>query len=129
MDSKRFLFPQSQRLKGQKIIETLFQEGKAFFIKPCKIIYLLEKNNGSNLKIAFAIPKKNFKKAVDRNLLKRRFREAFRLNQHELQAQLIDKQLDLNCMVIYNSPIIDNYTTIEIYMQKIFKQFIDKINA
>ena len=75
--------PKSQKLKSAKTIENLFLEGKTHSKFPIKIFFLPTENLETHL-AAFAVPKRNFKLAVERNRVKRQLREAYRLNKHLL---------------------------------------------
>ncbi len=77
-------FPKEEKLKSAKTIENLFLEGKTHSKFPIKVFFLPKENIDTNL-AAFAVPKRNFKLAVDRNRVKRQLREAYRLNKHILQ--------------------------------------------
>ncbi len=74
-----FKFPSTEKLKSKKIIDELFQEGSSFFVYPYKCWY---KKNLPDLnqpaQCLFGVPKKSFKKAVDRNYIKRCSREIYR---------------------------------------------------
>lgn len=76
-------FPKTEKLKSFKTIENLFSDGKSYSKFPIKIFFLPKDNLETNL-AAFAVPKRNFKSAVDRNRIKRQLREAFRLNKQIL---------------------------------------------
>lgn len=75
-------FPKSERLRGKRKIEALFTEGRHFTVYPFKVVYLKQKQPESLLpnQILVAVPKRNFKRAVDRNRIKRLIKEAYRLN-------------------------------------------------
>lgn len=75
-----FSFPKSQRLSGKKDIELLFSKGTSLSSFPFRILRLPSKEN----KVLFSVPYRNFKKATDRNRIKRIMREAWRLNQHRI---------------------------------------------
>jgi len=81
-----FLFPKSEKLKSKKIIELLFKEGKSVTKFPVKVFFLPMENN-ENTQAGFAVPKRNFKNAVDRNRIKRQLRESYRLQKHLLKNE------------------------------------------
>ena len=76
-------FPKKEKLKGRKRFDQLFAEGKSVTSFPLKLIYL-ETSLPENVKIqaGVTVSKKKFKRAVDRNRIKRLLREAYRLNKH-----------------------------------------------
>lgn len=114
MDLTKNTFQKSERLYLRNEIKELFLSRKGFSNYPFKIIYqVVEKESDSPVQILISIPKRLFKHAVDRNLLKRRTREAFRKNKHILYEYLEKKNLKLNISFIYISKEIANYSTIE----------------
>lgn len=92
-----------ERLKSKKDIDTLFLTGKAFFIPPFKVFYELKPagQERPGLRFGISVPKRSFKRAVDRNLLKRRVRELYRLHKNVLQEGIINRSLQLNMMWVY----------------------------
>ena len=88
-------FAKSERLCSKKILGELFKKGSAsvqtFYLFPFRVLYLpaTDPTDGPILPaIVITVPKRTFKRAVDRNLIRRRVREAYRLNKHRLrQAQ------------------------------------------
>ncbi len=82
-------FPASEKLKSKILIDTLFTEGKSIKQFPIKLLYHPIKNPEiSTCKTGVSVPKRNFKKAVDRNHLKRLMREAFRKNKYLVESNL-----------------------------------------
>lgn len=101
-------FSKKEKLKSSKLIEKLFIEGKSVYFYPLKLIYIeSESNDKVNIKIGFGVSKRNFKRSVDRNLLKRRMREAYRKNKPKVSNK------NYTCMLVYSSKKIEDYTLIE----------------
>lgn len=105
-----------ERLKSRKAIGLLFSKGQQNFHYPFKCLYnikpLPEKDNYPLL-FSVSIPQKKVKSAVKRNLLKRRSREAFRLNNHTLKLALFRSNLKIELMFVYLGSEIENYSVIE----------------
>jgi|SRR5690606_1101056 len=116
----KFTLGADKRLKSQKKIERLFLSGKRAQSFPLKSVFFFEPEEPSGVQIAVSVPKKLFKKSVDRNLLKRRIREAFRLHQHQLKLQN-----KLEVMFIYSANEIHEFSKIE----KAMLVLIDSLNS
>ena len=123
-------FRKQDKLKSSLSIEKLYRANKFVLSYPLKCYYLFSEpaENQSNLRVAFTVPKKTFKKAVERNKLKRRMREAYRLNYRRIFEQFIiqnDKQLQL--FMIYIGKEIADYGNIEKSMQTLLQKISEKI--
>ena len=85
----RQTFSKDERLHSHSLISKLFAEGSKFYISPFRIIWMKQlADNPSPVQVMVSVPKYNFRKAVDRNLLRRRIKEAYRLNKHIVYAPL-----------------------------------------
>lgn len=83
-------FHKKERLNRKKIIEELFEKGSSFLCFPLKIIFLPQTDATPTYhQILISAPSKSFKKAVDRNTIKRRIREGYRLNKTLLSTSTI----------------------------------------
>ena len=81
----RFTYSKDEKLKKRKLIKELFDNGKAATVFPLRVIYLKKDHNGNfPVQTGVSVSKRNFKRAVDRNRIKRLMREAYRLNKHIL---------------------------------------------
>lgn len=127
-NSISYKFSKKEKLKSQKEIELLFKQGKSINQFPIRLIYKV-KNEQNNVPINFgvSVPKKKIKLAVNRNLIKRRIREAYRLNNHDLKTKLLEKQKEINMMVIYGSEQILSYKEIEEKIKVILSRLRDAL--
>ena len=76
-----YSYGKKEKLKSQKLVEILFSEGKSLSVYPLRMVFL-KTNDSENvtIKCGVSVSKRNFKKAVDRNRIKRLLRETYRLN-------------------------------------------------
>ena len=107
-----FSFPREQKLKSQKLIDSLFQDGQSIKSFPVIGVWKRIASEESLCQVGFSVSKRNFKRAVDRNTIKRKMREAFRLNQAILKpAEKPDSQLIF--MIIFVGKAFPDYVLIE----------------
>ena len=95
---ERHTLPKAERLSGKTTIATLMRSGRYVAVPPLRCCFR-KREDGEPCRVAVSVPKRLFKRAVKRNLLKRRLRESFRL-----QKQLLPEGVDL--MLIYSAPEI-----------------------
>lgn len=115
----KFTLGKNQKLKSRKAITQLFIEGNSVKSFPIKMIYLPSAEN-SETKVAFSVPKRNFKLAVDRNRIKRLLRESYRLNQYEFFE---NNDESYNIMFIYMNKKMPDYREIDQKLKKLFLKF------
>ena len=109
-----FKFGKAEHLKSEKSISLLITEGFSFVVFPIKVRWMLvSKVDSSIVKCAFSAPKRKFKKAVDRNYIKRIMREAYRTNKINLISQIAKKDLQLNLLLTYIGDDVPNFQFIE----------------
>jgi ribonuclease P protein component len=105
-----------ERLKSRKSIEILFTQGKNFPLSPFRVYFIFPEKETSlnkfNLQFGAGVSTKNFKRAVDRNRIKRMIREAYRLQKNELQEKLIQQNRIMHVFVIYTGKDIPAYSDI-----------------
>ena len=83
--AKQFTLGKQERLKSRKALDLLFREGKSLMVPPFRILY---RPVPEGLQMAVGVSARHFKRAVDRNRIKRQVREAYRLCKRPLQDQL-----------------------------------------
>jgi ribonuclease P protein component len=123
-----FTLHKEERLCSQKLIEELFNSGDSFLSYPLKVVFLkTELPQTFPVLASFTVSKRNFKRAVKRNLLKRRIREAYRLNKPAFYQEIAEKELQLAIMFVYIGKDIAEFPVIEKGMISAFKKLLGKI--
>jgi len=111
-----------ERLRGERVISHLFDNGQNFFQSPYRVFWIKVGEAGSYpVRFAVSVPKKRFKRAVKRNLLKRRTREVFRTNKQILATAVTDGQ-QIHLIVIYSSGKILTTAELNDAMKKILQR-------
>lgn len=122
----KFTYQKREKLKSQKLIEKLFLEGKSISAFPLRMIYLQTTfEDGSKLKTGVSVSKRNFKKAVDRNRIKRLLREAYRLNKPEYFNNITTSYA---LMILYIGKETTDFDAINSKLKLLFSTFIEKIS-
>jgi len=123
-----YTLTKEERLCNKKLIDGLFHNGSSFLCYPFKVSWVLNADQQVCAQILFSVSKRRFKKAVDRNLIKRRMREAYRLNkQQQLYAMLNDADKRIVFSLNYIGKRIEPYELIEKKMQKLLIQLNEAI--
>lgn len=125
--AKQFTLAADERLKSRKLIEQLFDEGKSFAVQPYRVYYIL-KPGEPQLQFGTGVSAKNFKKAVDRNRVKRLTREAYRLQKLILQQTLANKKQQLSVFFIYTGKELPEFDLVKQKLEVILNRLIKVIN-
>lgn len=130
---KQFTLGKNERLKSRKQIENLFDKGKSFVVTPFRVYFImnteLQIHKGERgLKFGTGVSAKNFKKAVDRNRIKRLTREAWRLQKNEIRDKVKETQRQLNVFFIYTGKELPDFTTVKDKVAIALKKLADKID-
>jgi ribonuclease P protein component len=113
-------FGKEDRLKGNKIVSKIFEgPKKSLKVFPFKAYYSVSIVKGGLVKYGISVPKKKFKRAVDRNKIKRLIKEALRLNKSILSQELGKQNIEVHVMILFTDEKIPNYHFIEIKIKEI----------
>ncbi len=119
-----YTFKKEERLCNKRLIDGLFHNGSSFLCYPFKVSWLLTAEpQPFAAQVLFSVSKRRFKHAVDRNLIKRRMREAYRLNK---QLLLYDVLTSTDKKIVFSLGYIGKeivpYELIEKKMLKLLSQ-------
>ncbi len=110
----RQTFRKEERLKSSKAIKQLFSCGKSFLVHPFKVNWQIRAEKGKYpTRLLISVSKRNFRKAVERNHLKRICREAYRKNKYLLYEFLEQNNLQCDLSLVYIGKKSDDYSQIE----------------
>lgn len=112
-----------ERLHGTADTENLFAgKKKSVYVHPLRVVYKAQEQEGLPTRIMVIVPKRYFKHAVDRNLLKRRLREAYRLNKRDIKYDIA---------FLYSSDEKADFSTLEAAVVKALDKIanLDKANS
>jgi len=128
--SKQFTLGKGERLKSRKQIEKLFAEGKSFVVNPFRVYFFIHGplTMGHGLQFGVGVSAKNFKRAVDRNRIKRLTREAWRLQKNELSEKVKTAQKQLNVFFIYTGKELPDFITVKDKVAVVLKKLGGKID-
>lgn len=108
----------TEKLKSRKLLDQLFTKGRSFSVFPVKVFFMpLPDHENEAIKAGVGVSARNFRKAVDRNRIKRLLRECYRLNKLSLHATVAAKQKKVGVFFLYIGKELPDYTFLNEKMQ------------
>ncbi len=122
----RFTLGKEERLKSRKLIGKLYEEGKSIKVFPLRMVYIQSEHTSNYpAQVGVSVPKRNFKKAVDRNRIKRLLREAYRKEKLTVYNNIDEPYV---FMISYLAKEEWEYANIEHKMTKLLTLFVQDIS-
>lgn len=122
----KFTLGKEERLKSKKLIGSLYTVGKTIKVFPLRMVYLQAEHTSSYpAQVGVSVPKRNFKKAVDRNRIKRLMREAYRKEKFTIYNNVNKPYV---FMISYLAKDEWDYAGLEHKMKKLLTQFVNEVN-
>lgn len=123
---KPYALPKSERLGSLTAVRRLFSDGASGFVYPFRYMVITEKSTTPSVEVLFSVPKRYHKRANKRNTLRRRTKEAYRLNKAALIAKAVAKGCGVDIALVYSSKEILPYKTIEYAICKILNEISER---
>ena len=122
---KPHALPKSERLSSLTAVRRLFADGASGFVYPFRYMVLKSESTTPTVEVLFSVPKRNHKRANKRNTLKRRMREAYRLNNEALHAAIKEQGKEVDIAFVYSSKDLLPYKTIEHAVRRILAEGVE----
>jgi ribonuclease P protein component len=123
-----FSYNKFEKLKSRKQIELLFAKGKSISSFPVKVFYLpVEHTPVHPVQVGVGVSARNFKKAVDRNTIKRRMREAYRLHKLPLHEHLITNQKSVAVFILWIDKQLPTTAALQDLMPTVIEKLIKQL--
>jgi ribonuclease P protein component len=125
---ERQTFGKNEKLCRTKLIDEIFKNGSVFYTRQFKVAWIVSSISlPSPAQIAISVPKKSFRLAVTRNLIKRRIREAYRKRKQILYNFLSEENIQLAFILICRNNIIPDYTAAEKSVEEVIEKLCDVV--
>jgi ribonuclease P protein component len=131
MPAAKNSYARNEKLKSRKALEQLFSKGKTFLVFPVKVFYTtqnLQSNPTDNsVHAGVGVSTRNFKKAVQRNTIKRLLREVYRTQKHDLHLSAQNNSLQLQAFFLYIGKEMPTHSALQEAMKKTLEKLCEKL--
>jgi ribonuclease P protein component len=124
-----FTLGKKERLKSSLTIHDLLKSGKTVSGFPLKIYWDISHDRQQQfpVRMAVSVPRRRIRRAVDRNLVKRRIREAYRLNKNILYAPLEERGLNLVLVILFLSDEFPSFNTLDSLIRELLRKLASSL--
>jgi len=123
-----FSYSKKEKLKSRKQLEKTFKTGKSFTFFPLKIFYIITDEQDNIIKTGVGVSSRNFKKAVQRNRIKRLLREAYRTEKQPLHSYLESNEKQLSLFLLFIDKELPQYIFLKEKMKLCIQKLIHQLN-
>ena len=116
--------PRTERLRSLGAVRRMFESGESGFIFPFRYVWFAEADEIASVEVLFSVPKKFHKRANKRNLLRRRTKEAYRVQKQTLKN---GSPANLDLALIYSSKEVLPYKTIQNAVRRILETVVEHL--
>lgn len=113
--------PRSERLRSLGAVRRLFASGESGFVFPFRYVWYAEPDTEPTVEVLFSVPKRYHKRANRRNLLRRRTKEAYRLQKELLRAP-DGRTANLDLALIYSAKEVCTHKQIAHAVRRILER-------
>jgi ribonuclease P protein component len=126
----QYTLGREERLRSNLSIQQLLKHGRVISSFPLKLFWDFSQDPHQHFPVrtAISVPKRKFRRAVGRNLMKRRLREAYRLNKPGLYETLEQRQQKIQMVILLLSDEFIPYARMERAMREIIRLLANKVN-
>jgi ribonuclease P protein component len=120
----RETFAKAERLTSRKLIEKLVEKGNSFSQYPFRLSWMkTELKEKVPAQVAMVVSKRNFKRAVDRNRIKRLMREVYRKEKANFYKTLTNKNVQCALMLLYTGKVVPDFAEVEKKLKLTLQRF------
>lgn len=117
-------YGKKEKLKSRKELDALFNGGKSFLVFPVKVFYAYTDATSAAVKTGVGVSSRYFKKATDRNRVKRLLRETYRTEKAPLLEVIQTQSISLNVFLLYVDKSLPEYTNLKKVMNTVIQKLI-----